>query len=61
MVLSALFLDYFLNFRDFCNFAIGFPAFEMALFHFINAEINIKVAEIVEIAEIAEIVRKVPL
>ena len=43
-----------------CNLKIGFHTFEMALFHFRNAEINIKVAEISENAEIAEIARKVP-
>ena len=33
---------------------IGFPAFEIASFHFRNAEINIKVAEIAKIAETAK-------
>ena len=44
-MISLLFLD----FRD---LEIGFPAFEMALLQFRNAEINIKV-------EIAEIIQKV--
>ena len=49
MVLSALFPHYFRILE------IGFPVFEIAFFHFRNAEINIKVAEIAKIAEILQI------
>jgi hypothetical protein len=34
---------YFREFRDFRDLTIGIPAFEIALFHFRNAKINIKV------------------